>query len=471
MRYIFLYLAFLVSLRLPAQSIQTSIAQKVSNKTPYFKILGKSNAGIFVYKYGKSDEIIELYTDDLKVVWAKPIPIKYDYIENIIAFPDYLMMFYVEEEKDGEIIKMQKLNNRLENKYGEAITLDTSLYNQFSDFTQFKVIYSQDKSKILVYRAYENSDHELTFILNILNDIGAPIQAKSSVTFPKDIKYHMLESILLSNEGEIFFSFKKNEFEKRHNFDIYVYSNNNIKPLDAILEPDYYSAEEKIKIDNINKKLIITGIYSENSAKNRQGIYTIKIDYLNDIVGRAVYNSYAQVIDKVKDQNNKADYKIGDILLTYEGGVVLVLENVDIETRTTTIPNLYGYYSTTSSTYYYYKDLLIVALNEAGELMWKNYVPKNQVSEKDKGYYSSYMLTNTNKRIHMIYNAAISSSTRVIDFTLSPDGELSEKELLNTARKEIMLVPQYGKQLSATEILVPSISRNYFKLVKFKFNY
>ena len=88
------------------------------------------------------------------------------------------------------------------------------------------------------------------------------------------------------------------------------------------------------------------------------------------------------------------------------------------KTKTTTVPNLYGYYSTSSSTYYYYNDVLLLCIAPDLSLDWKQIVKKSQVSEKDKGYYSSYTLMNDQDELHFVFNERVSANTNIIDFRI-----------------------------------------------------
>ncbi len=468
MRYLLIYfITLILTLGSKSQSIKTSIAQKINNKTPYFKILGKNANGIFVYKYGRSNEIIELYGNDLQLRWVKPIPLNYDYIENIISYPNHLLVFFVDEDRDFEVLKVQKLNIDLSKPETEALSIDTIFYRTASDFTQFHVTTSQDKSHILCYQTYIADNKKLEYKFTITNELGIGKQKSQAARLEYGIKYFMQRATTITNEGKVLLTYKQSPSKENEigSYTVFALTDKIFKPYSFLMEPDLNATEEKITFDNANKKLVIAGIYSENGLKNKKGIFTMQFNAQKGYTLSPVYNTYEKTIN----QRINNDISIQDVILSYDGSINVLLENIDIESKTTTVPNLYGYYSTTTTTYYYYRDAYFVALNPNGFYKWHKRIPKEQVSEKDEGYYSSFIVANSGKNLNLIFNDRISSSTDISNVIIEADNTLSNGDIMNTARREIMLAPSKGKQISDHEVLIPSIHRNYFKLVKFSF--
>ncbi|MGZ3849879.1 MAG: hypothetical protein ACXVKI_12115, partial [Flavisolibacter sp.] len=56
------------------------------------------------------------------------------------------------------------------------------------------------------------------------------------------------------------------------------------------------------------------------------------------------------------------------------------------------------------------------------------------------------------------------------DYTLSPGGELNHNPTLKNLDRGYEFLPRYGKQVSATQIIIPCYYRNYICFAKVEFN-
>jgi hypothetical protein len=56
------------------------------------------------------------------------------------------------------------------------------------------------------------------------------------------------------------------------------------------------------------------------------------------------------------------------------------------------------------------------------------------------------------------------------DFTLSPDGKLSQNPTLKNLDRGYEFMPRFGKQVSANQLIVPCYYRNNICFAKIEFN-
>jgi hypothetical protein len=111
----------------------------------------------------------------------------------------------------------------------------------------------------------------------------------------------------------------------------------------------------------------------------------------------------------------------------------------------------------------------LFSVNPDGKIHWENIVRKNQVSEDDAAFYSSYIYVLDVDRIHIIYNKFIRKSTDIICATINQKGESSEKIIVKEA-ENILMMPGGGRQISADQIIVPCIQKNKTNFMRINFN-
>ncbi|MBA2407249.1 MAG: hypothetical protein H0V65_04560 [Chitinophagales bacterium] len=155
-----------------------------------------------------------------------------------------------------------------------------------------------------------------------------------------------------------------------------------------------------------------------------------------------------------------------------DGGAILVAESASVSSESYT-SNSYGTFGISSGftvNYYHYDDIAVFSFQKDGKLEWKQILHKKQATEGDGGYYSSFITMIAPASLYFIYNDMSNAQTNVANYNIDPSGNHQRKELLNADRKGVMLIPQSAKQISPTELLVPSIKRNYLQFVKISFN-
>lgn len=461
MRIIFSLLFILLFLNSFAQNIQFSLAHKISNKTPYFKILGKNVYGVYIYRYGKSEHIIEVFDEKMKLKWSKPISVDEDQIEEVSLYQEKINVIFSKSEKSESLLYGMAFDLKLRAMYRDPILLDSANEN-----TSFKIVSSIDKENILTYRSSSDRSGTFKIYFSIFNDSYTLIRKDSLLTI--NDRKNTLENIQLDTSKNVLFCFLNNKGRNVNEYHLYKYSylNKRVEKFDFSGNAITFT-QSKYTLDVVNQKLIISGLYK--SDKNDVGMFYVKFDYVNELFDSFIKFSKNELYNGLEVGNiDFQNFQIKRVIPRFDGGFGIVLENISTEVKTTTIPNLYGYYSTTTSTMYSYKDLLLLSIDNEGSIEWKKVLTKNQLSENDKGYYSSFALVNRYNKLHVIYNNRISSQSDIRDYVVDINTKEGSYQKLDDG-SEMMLTPKYGKQISPNEIIIPSISRSYFKLVKIKF--
>lgn len=250
--------------------------------------------------------------------------------------------------------------------------------------------------------------------------------------------------------------------------------------------------------DYINKELVVTGFYSENQATRIIGYFFVKPDFniaksvikeaedsdlkiAQDTLGqKPVYHGFEQ--DFVRKVGNKnflgngiyLEYiEIRKLILRSDGGVLLVGESHNSNASQFPYPANYdNRFSNRREMLYehYYDDVLLFSINPDGTTQWSEILKKKQYSENDQGYFSSFGYINTGQRIHLIFNESVSKDNMLNDFIIDTKGEYKIKSVLDPAEFKLNTAPRYSKQISPSEVIVPSINyRNEFLIIKLKY--
>jgi len=128
----------------------------------------------------------------------------------------------------------------------------------------------------------------------------------------------------------------------------------------------------------------------------------------------------------------------------------------------------FGIASSVTITYYHYDDIVLFSFDAMGNIEWRKVLHKRQETEGDNGYFSSYSMLISNQ-LDFIYNDNTSGQNNVASYSIKPTGEMVRADLFNSDQKGVQLIPKYGKQVSAHELVIPSVKRNFVQFVKFTF--
>jgi hypothetical protein len=234
---------------------------------------------------------------------------------------------------------------------------------------------------------------------------------------------------------------------------------------------NYYITDLKLAIDYLNNKMVLAGFFSELNSFSSAGIFYTTIDratgetkrfsesfkakFLNEFTGERTINRGTELIN----------YYIDRIVLRSDGGVILVAESYYV-TESTNYNSYYQLYTTSYT--YHYDNVLIFSVNREGKLDWENIIRKNQVSEDDGAFYSSYIMAVDADKIHFVYNKYVQRGTDVLRFTVNNKGQSIEKVLVKSG-SDILLMPGGGRQITADQVLIPCLQKNKTNFIRITF--
>ncbi|MEO7121276.1 MAG: hypothetical protein ABIY62_09265 [Ginsengibacter sp.] len=469
-----------------------------------FDVVGKVGGNFLVYKNVRSRFGIAIYDDNMKIKDKINLDFLPERTINVdfIAYPDFAYIIYQFQKKNvlhcmaaaidgnGKIIK-------------QPFELDTTYISFFADNKIYSTINSEDKSKIMVYKIQKKND-KFNFTTVLFND-SLQILHKSRIITSYDQYKNIFSDFFIDNSGNFVFA----RGEKLGSRD-YLQSLNLVTkaPLEdtfAIHEiglSGNFLDEVKLKVDNINKQYLINSLFYTRRNGNIDGLYTAVWNEKNNVM---VSQNFAKLADSIREQAKSDggtkfafnDFFIRDVILKKDGGFILTAEDHTTQTRGNPwnrYDYLYGYpslspydyyypYSPSSSlfynryqnyyngsgqTRYFYSNILVLDLDNTGNLVWSNVIHKSQYDDYSDNFLS-YCIMLTGGQIHFLFNELERRNQLLNEQSIAGDGKLTRNPPLRSLDRGYEFMPRYAKQVSSYQIIVPCNYRNYICFAKLEY--
>lgn len=468
---------------LPAQDITQSPALDFSSRNQQVEVLGQHNDLIYAHLHDSKDHELLAFYSSLRLKWRKPIPFyhrQYDFKK--LFFHKGQGVFLYSERVNQKKRLMGKLVDA-EGKVDTAfVTMIDSMEKGIGEtFSEFAFRQSQNKKYIVSYWLDENmfDDNYLhyTVFSKSLN-----VKERGKVKIPFVGKRSGFHSLVLNNDGKVFaiiaeYVSQNKEYAKL----FWILSSGNrfqdyhhmeLKP-----EEEIYLNNVRFTTDNLNETITVVGFYSEGNGRptGAEGMFFSRIPFSASKPLTTRYEPFsAAFIAKIKGtkksrKNSKLySFIIDKVILRQDGGALVVAESYYKTYRSTShLYDIYGFPNYHESTViYHFDELLVFSMHPSGRVHWKNIVVKNQSSAGDYGRHSSYQLMNSGMFLKFVFNEKISNRTNVIEYTMDVNGDMKREVLLNSKNYGMYLMPQFGKQLSAYKIVLPSLDRGELKMIQ-----
>jgi len=499
------FLLLLISfLGLQGFSQQITYSQPETNdiRSLNFDIIGKIDGNFLVYKNLRNNYAISVYDNSMKLKDKIDLRFLPDKTLNadFIAYPDFAWLIYQFQKKNILHCNAVKING--EGKLlTDPIELDTTSISFFADNKIYSTIYSEDKSRIMIYKIQKKND-KYNFTTLLFNDSLQLIE-KSRIPTSFEDKKDIFSDFFLDNEGNYVFT-KGNRsntrdfiqeltlITKKPHSDTF-----NLHPLDIA---GNYLDEIKLKVDNVNNHYLINSLYYQKKRGNVVGLYTAVWDKENNSM---MTQNFVPLGDSVRssaksDGSNKDalnDFFIRDVILKKDGGFILIAEDYYTQSRSlpwnrydylygypSFSPYYYNYYSPYSYGYYgrsgyfnnnsqvrfYYNNVLILNEDKTGELESSSVIHKTQFDDGEDNFLS-YALMLSGGQLHFLFNELERRNQLLNDQSISASGQVTRNPPLKSLDKGYTFMPRYAKQVSASEIIIPCVYRNYICFAKIEY--
>ena len=349
-------------------------------------------------------------------------------------------------------------------------------WNKSTELRNPKVVYSNKKSKMLVF-ATDGKEKLMMAVIN--NEIDSlPILWSKTVTFADYRINTDFRKIFVTELGEVTVLLEKDGDHDKHHLAIVMLKDEE-REMSKILLKDLYTHEIHFKFDDYNRRLLILGLYANEDEYQSDGYYFVNkpwnlfeseefptkvpfgLQFISDVYGK-----------EIGKENTLRDYKVHDIRFRRDGGFLFLAEmNREYSRRSAFggggFPS--GVDGGRGWVDYYYEDIISIAVHPDGREHWRTILYKKQFSQDDDGIFSSFKIFETPSRLRILFNDEIRNNNTVSEYVLGPLGKYNRNSVLSTEYQNLKLRFRDAVQLTNTVLIVPS-ERNYnLSLVKIDF--
>ncbi|HET6767720.1 MAG TPA: hypothetical protein VFH08_09985 [Chitinophagaceae bacterium] len=502
-RLVFLFSLVVFFNSLNAQRILISEPDKDDSRRMNFEIIGKMGNHYLIYKSIRGDNFICLYDNEMKMIKK----VKHEYLPDerminvdFFPYPDFIYMIYQYQKRNIVHCAAVKLDG-MGQKISDPVELDTASIGGSANNKIYTTLSSEDKQKIIIFKINSRNREKFVITTKLFND-KLELQKRTILTMPMDDRNDHLGEFAVDNEGNLVFSkFFRTSNEsiskafmitKKAMEDSFTYY-----PLN--LEKTYLD-ELRIKVDNANKRYLLSAFYYTQKRGNIEGLYFLalnRISWQPELEKSFVFTE--DLRQEAKGESNMKmafnDYFIRNIIIKKDGGFLIDAESYYTTSRSYawnrwdyiygspfSYPYDYYFYSPYYSSWWWRRagsgnqavrhhadNVAIFSFNNRGELEWSNVIRKDQFDDESDDRIS-YSVMNTGGQLHFLFNMQQKKNLLLNDFSLSPDGQINRNPMLKGLDKGHEFMPKYGKQISAKQFIVPCFYRNYICFAKIDFN-
>jgi len=487
-----------------SQKLVYSEPEKDDTRRLNFEIVGKINGNFVIYKNIRNKNWIAVLDNDMKQI--KSVEQDYlpdnDRVINVDFFPysDFAYMIYQYRRKNIIYCTAAKIDGE-GNKIGDLIELDTTQVNFGSDNKIYSVLTSEDKSKIMVFKI-NSKNKKLYYITTMLMDDKLNLLKKSRLSIAMDDRDDYLNEFQLDNDGDLIFTrFDRVNNENIGNASLMIkYAQADSFLVKSLDTEKKYLDEIRIKPDNYNKRYIITSFFYKQRRGNVDGFYFYIWD--KQKAGPVIEDtiSFGEELRREARGNSTTrtafnDYFIRNIINRKDGGFIIASEAYYTSSRGggwNRWYNLYGSPFMRSYDYYYYSpytynslwanrwnmgqnvryqadNITILSFDQNGKQEWSSVISKEQFDDQSDDMLS-YQVMNTGGQLHFLFNNLEKRANLLNDFSIQPDGKLNRNPTLKNLDRGYELMPKYAKQVSARQVIIPCVYRNYICFAKLEYN-
>ena len=499
-----LFIFSLFSFKAISQQITYSQAEADDTRALDFNIIGKVGGNFLVYKNIRNKYAVSVYDNRMKSKNKVDLDFMPDKTINVdfVAYPDFAYIIY-QFQKRNILHCMAAAIDGNGKLLKTPFELDTTQISFFADNKIYSTISSEDKSKILIYKIQKKND-KFNFTTLLLND-RLELLHKSRIETPYEEHKDIFSDFFVDDAGNFVFT-KGTKLNSRDYLQKLMMvtkgpQDDNFTLNELNLSGNYLD-EIKLKVDNVNQQYLINSLFYKKKNGNIEGLYSAVWNKKND---KLVSQNFAEFGDSIREEAKTEggtrlafnDYFIRDVILKKDGGFILTAEDHTSQSRGNPwnrYDYLYGYpsfsqfdsyylYSPSSYWYssrypnyynnsgqvrYYYQNIVVLDLDNTGNLIWSNIVHKSQFDD-DNDNFLSYSIMLTGSELHFLFNELERRNQLINDQTVSADGKITRNPPLRSLDRGYEFMPRYAKQVSSYQIIVPCMYRSFICFAKIEY--
>ncbi|MEO6404387.1 MAG: hypothetical protein ABIY51_02065 [Ferruginibacter sp.] len=504
---VFCFLMFIIPAMSFAQTITYSDYHAEDDRNIEFEILGKIGQNYIIYKNIRTwKHILQVFDMNMKELSND----KLDYISDKtfnMDFIPYANNFYMvyQYQKKG-VIYCNAVNIDSEGKkISGPVTLDTSRMNFVGSNEVYSTSYSEDKSKILIYKLLPKNSK--LSIVTKLYDSNLILLDSTRRTIEYNERKELFTDFQVDNDGNIVYAKATRDGIREYLNQLEIITQAPHQKLSSTPVPleKFYVDEIKIKIDNLNKTYILNSFYYNERVGNIVGLL-VAVQNPKTQINKIAFNPFP---DSLRSRISPGEYRFAfndfllkNIFVKKDGSFIIAAEDFNAVTRSNAPwnrwDNLYsnnpgGYYYNNSNYYtdyrynrynspygygpggryneitrYNYKNILIAGVDSSLKITWNNIILKSQTDE-EKENFLSYGTMNSGNEIHFLFIDKERNSQIISNHSITNFGQIVRYPTLKSRETGYEFMPRLAKQVGLHQVIMPSIYRSYLVFAKIDF--
>ncbi len=506
-------LSFLFSIQwaqTSAQKITYSEPEREDTRRTNFEIIGRVGGNYLIFKNNRNDNEISVYDNNMKLVdRVKQTDLDDRWINvDFVPYPDFTWMIYQYQRKSIVYCMAVKIDGKGK-RITDPVELDTTRIGWAANNKIYTTLYSDDKSKVMVFKVNSKNPDNFIFTTLLFNN-NLESQYKHRMEMAMHERNDHFTDFYLDNEGNLVFGKFIRKGGGESISDVYMVTKKSSEESFAMRDikaSDHVLDEIKLKVDNNNKRYIFTALYYKQRRGNVEGLYTVVWDNNRDSIVRKTELPFGEEMRKLAkgpDANLRMafdDYYITNIITRKDGGYILITEAMFTSTRgnnfnrwdyrygnnpwASPLDNYYWspyssyYYSpwsfssnrwgtSSQNTRYHSENIMVFSFDKDGNLEWNNGIPKTQYDDDNDGLISHQVLI-AGGELQLLFNLYERRTLILNNQSISPEGKISRHPTLKNLDREVDFMPRFGKQVSARALIIPCMYRNSLTFAKIEF--
>ncbi len=492
------WICLCVSSIVEAQEIVYSNPADEESRISEYEIVGKMDDGFHVYKNIRSRYYIHVYDSDMHIVQKKELaflPLRTLSVE-FVNYAGYYYILYQYQSKNIVHLMASRVEPSL--KFSKPVELDTTEISFSATSRLYSIVTSENKNYIAAFKINTKKKSTHT-IISAVFDKDLNFYRKTVLNIPVDDKKEVISEFNLDNDGQLVFlkSTAKNKNDDVNKISVFSQAADANDAVEHTIDiPKIYLDDPVLKINNATGEYLVAAMYATKRNGNIEGIFVSSYNKNTNSFSAARAGFSENLRSEARGESSTKtafnDYYIQNIFLRKDGGFLLFAESMYTSSRGNyynrwdygpgSFNSHYDYYMFRGSPYYspwsptymynvtrYFADnILLLSFNNEKNLEWNGVMQKSQYDDNSAAALS-YAIMNSGNALHILYNSFEKRGKILNDNLVLGDGEIKRNPTIKNLDKGYEFLPRQAKQVSAREMIIPCLYRNYVCFAKVEY--
>jgi hypothetical protein len=495
-----------------AQNIVYSEPDRDDPRTLNFEVVGKISGKFLIYKNARDDHFFSVYDAEMKL----GTKVKVDFIPerarilgtDFVTYADFYYFIYQYQLRNIYYVMAAKIGADGK-KMGDPIMVDTTASMGYTANNRiYTVVNSEDKQKIAAFKVSTRNDKEHV-VTSCVYDRELKQLEKVRIPIAMPDRNDFLGEFGIDNEGNLVClresSVAQNESINKVSLVIKPLGSINAT-ISEVKVKNLFLDDTRIKIDNLNKKILITSFFSKQKRGNIDGLYYTLWDKLTGIELLNATTLFTEEfrLDARGEGSAKTafnEFYLKNLILRRDGGFMMIAESAYMSSRGNNFSrwdmmNSSPFFNSgfggmggfgmggfgmggmnmgfanpwspwgmntmgpNNVTRYFSDNIAIISFEPDGKMEWSNVIRKTQYDDNTDNYIG-YGLLNSGDQLRFLFNVQDKRSNILTDQAMSPAGQINRNPTIKNLERGYDFMPKHAKQTGSRQAIIPCMYRGY----------